>query len=101
MIERMEDFPVSHTQARTQAKKPILKGITKPAISRLARKGGVKQISSGVYEEARAALAKFLENTIKDAALYTDHAHRKTITAQDIKMALRRNGTILYGFSDD
>jgi hypothetical protein len=39
-----------------------IQGITKPAIRRLARRGGVKRISGLVYEETRGFLKKFLEN---------------------------------------
>uniref|UniRef100_A0A0D3F8Z9 Histone H4 n=1 Tax=Oryza barthii TaxID=65489 RepID=A0A0D3F8Z9_9ORYZ len=34
-----------------------IQGITKPAIRRLARRGGVKRISGLIYEETRGALA--------------------------------------------
>ncbi|RWA04959.1 hypothetical protein EKO27_g10143 [Xylaria grammica] len=36
-------------------------GITKPAIRRLARRGGVKRISGTIYEEARTVMRKRLE----------------------------------------
>ena len=39
-----------------------VKGITKPAIRRLARRGGVKRISGLIYEETRGVLKIFLEN---------------------------------------
>ena len=39
-----------------------LAGITKPAIRRLARRGGVKRISGLIYEETRGVLKIFLEN---------------------------------------
>nr|XP_021500552.1 histone H4-like [Meriones unguiculatus] len=51
-----------------------IQGITKPAIRRLARRGGVKRIS------------------------YTEHAKRKTVTAMDVVYALKRQGRTLYGF---
>jgi len=38
-----------------------IQGITKPAIRRLARRGGVKRISGLIYEETRAVLKTFLE----------------------------------------
>ena len=70
-------------------------GITKPAIRRLARRGGVKRISGLIYEETRGVLKVierwdlcycfcfevFLENVIRDAVTYTEHAKRKTVTA--------------------
>ena len=43
-----------------------IQGITKPAIRRLARRGGVKRISGLIYEETRGVLKVFLENVIRD-----------------------------------
>ncbi|KAL3691040.1 hypothetical protein R1sor_004691 [Riccia sorocarpa] len=60
-----------------------IQGITKPAIRRLARRGGVKRISGLIYEETRGVLKIFLENVIRDAVTYTEHARRKTVTAMD------------------
>jgi histone H3/H4 len=73
-------------------------GFTKPAIRRLARRGGVKRISGLIYEETRGVLKKFLENIIRDAVVYTEHANRRTVTAQDILYALKRQGKTVYGF---
>ena len=90
--------------------------ITKPAIRRLARRGGVKRISGLVYEEVmkcpsnifqftlidlfqiRAVLRVFLENVMRDAVTYTEHAKRKTVMATDVVYALKRQGKTLYGF---
>nr|XP_039250926.1 LOW QUALITY PROTEIN: histone H4-like [Styela clava] len=73
--------------------------ITKPAIRRLARRGGgVKRISGIIYEETRGDLKVFLENVIRDAVTYTEHAKKKTVTALDVVYALKRQGRILYGF---
>ncbi|KAK3729322.1 hypothetical protein QZH41_000696 [Actinostola sp. cb2023] len=41
-----------------------IQGITKPAIRRLARRGGVKRISGLIYEETRGVLKVFLENQL-------------------------------------
>ncbi|CAG8716331.1 29818_t:CDS:2, partial [Racocetra persica] len=60
-----------------------IQGITKPAIRRLARRGGVKRISGLIYEETRGVLKVFLENVIRDAVTYTEHAKRKTVTSLD------------------
>ena len=40
--------------------KDNIQGITKPAIRRLARRGGVKRISGLIYEETRGVLKVFL-----------------------------------------
>ncbi|RMZ55557.1 hypothetical protein APUTEX25_000140 [Auxenochlorella protothecoides] len=66
-----------------------IQGITKPAIRRLARRGGVKRISGLIYEETRGVLKVFLENV---------PARRKTVTAFDVVYALKRQGRTLYGF---
>lgn len=73
-------------------------GISKPAIRRLARRGGVKRISSLIYDEARSVLKIFLEQIIRDSVTYTEHAKRKTVTALDVVYALKKNGRSMYGF---
>src|SRR6201994_3019894 len=75
-----------------------IQGITKPAIRRLARRGGVKRISAMIYEETRGVLKTFLEGVIRDAVTYTEHAKRKTVTSLDVVYALKRQGRTLYGF---
>jgi histone H4 len=75
-----------------------IQGITKPAIRRLVRRGGVKRISGLIYEETRGVLKIFLENVIRDTVTYTKHARRKTVTTMDVAYALKRQGRTLYGF---
>ena len=77
-----------------------IQGITKPAIRRLARRGGIKCISDLIYEETRDILKVFLENVIRDAVTYTEHAKRKTVTTMDVIYALKRQGRTLNGFGD-
>lgn len=74
-------------------------GITKPAIRRLARRGGVKRISAPVYDSTRDALYSFLHGVIQDTIMYTEHAKRSTVSATDVVYALKRHGKILYGFN--
>ncbi|KAJ1400942.1 hypothetical protein B484DRAFT_437921, partial [Ochromonadaceae sp. CCMP2298] len=73
-------------------------GITKAAIRRLARRAGVKRMCGLIYEETRGVLKKFLEDVCEDAVVYTDYAHRKTVSALDIVHALKKRGITLYGF---
>ena len=89
--------PIKHDLLQDPAQSRC-KCITKPAIRRLARRGGVKRISGLVYEETRGVLKVFLENVIRDAVTYTEHAKRKTVTAMDVVYALKRQGRTLYGF---
>jgi len=85
------------TQRRKMMRENI-QGITKPAIRRLARRGGVKRISGLIYDETRQVLKVFLEGIVRDAVTYTEHARRKTVTALDVVYALKRHGRTLYGF---
>ena len=78
-----------------------IQGITKPAIRRLARRGGVKRISGLIYEEIRVVLKIFLQNVLRDAVTYTEHSRRKTCTAVDIVYALKRQGRALYGYGGE
>eukprot|EP01117_Protostelium_nocturnum_P012660 TRINITY_DN4661_c0_g1_i1.p1 TRINITY_DN4661_c0_g1~~TRINITY_DN4661_c0_g1_i1.p1 ORF type:complete len:534 (+),score=116.79 TRINITY_DN4661_c0_g1_i1:62-1663(+) len=74
-----------------------IQGITKPAIKKIARRGGIKRVSTEVYEESRSSLKGFFENVIKDAVTYTENSRRKTITTSDIKNGLANQGRQLYG----
>jgi histone H4 len=58
-----------------------IQGVTKPAIRRLARRGGVKRMNGLVYEEVRGVLKVFLENIIRDAITYTVTRSTRTATA--------------------
>lgn len=74
-------------------------GISKGDIRRLARRGGVKRLSSSIYDEARATLYAFLVRVIHDSVVYTEFGKRTTVTAMDVQYALKRHGQILYGFN--
>jgi len=89
---------------KSGVKRPIkilrdnIKGITKPAIRRLARRGGVKRLNNMIYDDTRAVLREFLAGTIRDAAAYAQHARRNTFMTTDIIHALKHGGHTLYGF---
>ena len=74
----------------SKSMKETIMGITKPAIRRLARRGGVKRLSGLIYDEARSVLKSFLEQVIKDSVTYTEHSKRKTVTPLDVVYALKR-----------
>ncbi|KAL7627686.1 Histone H4 [Parahypoxylon ruwenzoriense] len=77
-----------------------IQGVTKPAIRRLARRGGVKRISATIYEEVRSALKGRLEQIIRDCVVYTEYRQRKTVTINDVLHSLKRLGRPIYGFDD-
>ncbi|CAL3967308.1 unnamed protein product [Diplocarpon coronariae] len=76
-------------RSRKLVKDTIL-GVTKGDIRRMARRGGVKRISAGVYDE-------ILNVTIT----ITEYQKRKTITVLDVVFALKRLGRPIYGFDQD
>lgn len=72
-------------------------GVTKPAIRRLARRGGVKRIAGDVYEHQRTWVRKFLDKIVGDAIIMAHGARRKTVTLGDVLNALKHNGkTMLF-----
>lgn len=75
-----------------------IRGITKNDLRRLARRGGVKRMSSLIYDESRDALKSFLVEIIQSAVTYTTHARRATVSNLDVVYALKRHGRTLYGF---
>lgn len=76
-------------------------GISKGDIRRLARRGGVKRISGGIYEEIRGAMKARLELILRDVVTCTEYCKRKTVTVHDVLFALRRLGKPIYGFDPD
>ena len=64
-----------------------------PALS-----GGDKTPPASQIPTPRGVLKVILENVIRDAVTYTEHAKRKTVTAMDVVYALKRQGRTLYGF---
>jgi len=86
------------SKLRNKVSSDNISGVTKPAIRRMARRGGVKRLSGMIYEESRKSLKSFLVDVCKDCVLYCDHAKRKTVTALDVVYALKRQGRTIYGF---
>lgn len=78
--------------------RPAIEGISKNAIRRLARRGGVKRIKKGTTDTFRETLHEFVTTILRDATTYTENCKRQTVTAMDVVHALKRNGHELYGF---
>lgn len=84
-----------HYRKQTKA----IEGISKPSFRRLARRGGVKRISEDVYHASRDLVQRFVDDVVRDAVIFTEHSKRKTISTQDVLMALKNRGNTLYGFN--
>ena len=61
-----------------------ISGITKPAITRLARQAGVVGMDGGDYDEIRGVLKVYLEQVIRDSIIYTENDRRKKVMARDV-----------------
>ncbi|TWU76614.1 hypothetical protein ED733_008156 [Metarhizium rileyi] len=93
------------TRGRAVRHRKILRdtimGITKPAIRRLARRGGVKRISADIYGEVRTVLKQRLELLLGICVVFVEHRNAKTVTVDDVLFALRQIGRPIYGFDFD
>ncbi|KUI68436.1 Histone H4.2 [Cytospora mali] len=78
-----------------------IRGITRPAIRRLARRGGVKRISASIYNDVRAALKERLTMILRDCVTYCEYRQAKTITIYDVIHSLKRIGRPVYGFDPE
>jgi len=61
-------------------------------VRRLARRGGVKRLSSDVYIEVKETIMLFLRALIGDAKVMMEYAGRTTLTALDVVYAMKRKG---------
>ena len=57
-----------------------VRGVTRGAIRRLARRAGVKRISGLLYEEVRGILKGFVESVVRDSVAFTEYAKLRTVT---------------------
>ena len=73
-------------------------GVSKKAIRRMARRGGVKRMSGSVYDGTREEIMKFLRIILHDAVVMCECAKLKTITHNHILAALKRHNQTLLGF---
>lgn len=65
-----------------------IQGLTKPAFKRLIHRAGVTRASILVYEELRGIVMVKLEEVIRDAVIFTEHARRKTVMVDDVEAAI-------------
>lgn len=91
--------------SKGKAKRMIKKGpsegkfqVTKGALRRLAKRGGVARISDNSYNAVRQFADMMLVRVTRDSIVYAEAGKRKTITAMDVVYALKKNGKTLYGY---
>ncbi|TQB77526.1 hypothetical protein MPDQ_000067 [Monascus purpureus] len=82
-----------------------IQGITKPAIRRLARRGGVVRMKKDIYDEIRNVIKARLTEVIRQVTLIMDSSQtpkvsRTVVTTRDVAYALKRIGNPIYGFTN-
>merc|ERR1712146_9334 len=97
LVERKKNSSSSPVRHRKLLHDTI-DGVTRPAIRRMARRGGVKRLASLSYEAIRTVLRQFLHRLLHDVVAYTEHGKRKTVLPQDVIHALGRIGRTIYGY---
>jgi len=93
---KSQSLSVLPKRHRVSRRKDDVVDITKPALRRLARRGGIKRVSGSLYKESRDQIKTFLEQLIKDGLIYMGYRKRSTLSRDDIKEALRRQGRTFY-----
>ena len=93
-MARTKSTAVKQTVAKRHRKvlRDNIHGITKPAIQRLMRRGGVKRASSLIYDESRDIMKIWLEQVLKSAITIVEYERKKTVTSKDVKAALKQHG---------
>lgn len=74
-----------------------IQGLKRSQIRRLTYQAGVKSVSALVYEEVRGIVKVNMENVIRNAVIYAEHARRTTIKSSDVNESLRLLGHSVYG----
>jgi histone H3/H4 len=73
---------------------------TKPAILRLARKAGIKNLSDDCYDPIRTLMSTELEEVMKVAIYLNEIRGTKTISVDDVSDSLRLMGKNLAKSED-
>lgn len=93
-IARYKKGGTAHTvyteHKRNQVKKLMIRG------------GGGHYLSRGaVTAMSNSILGNFFESLVKQTLIYTEHARRKVINLEDVKMAYQNQGVDYYGKGED
>jgi histone H3/H4 len=74
--------------------------ITRPSITRLARRAGIKSVSEDCYDNVRALLTSRLDQVIQSALVVNSEHQTKTLMPEDVYEALALMGENLTQSSD-
>ncbi|MCK5107583.1 MAG: NFYB/HAP3 family transcription factor subunit [Nanoarchaeota archaeon] len=68
-----------------------MRGIPLAAMEKIIRKSGNVRVSDSAKEELRNILVEKAEEITKKARMLSNHAGRKTIKEEDVKLAAKTN----------
>ena len=79
-----------------------IQGVTRVALRRLAQRAGlhsngVLRLPGLVYETLRGGLKSTMEDLVRDAVTFTEHARRKTVLESDVLVAAQSTGLKCFG----
>jgi len=77
-----------------------IQGITKPALTRLARTAGVKSMSGQMYDELRAVMKLRMEQVLESADIVRASRRAKTFNEEDIIQGIA-NVDVKLAFTND
>lgn len=61
-----------------------IRGLTKPAITRVARQGGVTRLDGLTYDEIRGITAVRLDALLRSTLTFTQNGRRKIVSTTDV-----------------
>ena len=64
-------------------------GLPRAPVERLLKEGSQKRVSKKATEEMSKIIEGFINEVAEDAAVFCRHAGRKTITDEDILLAMK------------
>ena len=87
-----------HSKRQNSTRTSDVSRLTNPCIRRLARRAGVKRVSSLIYDEVRRLCADRLKGYLRTIEACCEHRKARTVSVQDVIYALARNGQRVYGY---
>ena len=76
--------------AKKAKQNEVLRGIPLAAMDRILRKSGAPRVSESGKKALRDALEEVAQEISRQALEFAEHAGRKTIKAEDIKLATKQ-----------
>ncbi|NOX71948.1 MAG: histone family protein [Candidatus Micrarchaeota archaeon] len=67
----------------------MVTGLPRAPVERLLKEASKKRVSKKATEQMARILEDFIEDVAEDAAIFCKHAGRKTITDEDILLAMK------------